>query len=144
MGKRISRRELKEKIKDLSFELRTAEYRLSTAIMGRDALKQRLTELGSKAENFDVRGSGMTCIEVEPKAWGSYCVIPYGEKMTEDDTEHLKEELARNIARGLMEENMIQIIDHHQDMDPLQGRTIAAKVYVVPWDKMVKKLVIKA
>ena len=138
MGKRISRRELKEWNKALKLEVRDLQYKLDTVRMERNTLDQRLTELGSRVETYDVRGAGIECIEIKPEPWGQYCVLYDRNDLPMDA---IKQRLVQSIAEGLMKSNNVQLIV--QDNDLWQRKTIGAKLYVVPWDKMAKRIVIQ-
>ena len=139
MKKRISRRELKEQIRNLKFDLNSSKCDLDSMQTKYDDLKKRFADLGSKAESYDVKGDGIECIEVFPQAWGNYFCLARGLE-DPDEIDHVKKRLISDIANGLMENNMIQFIMN--DSSPL-GKTMGAKLYVVPWDKMVRKIVIR-
>lgn len=138
MAKRISRRELKQWNRDLKHKVKELEYDLEAVRLERNKLDHRLTLLGSKADAYDVRGAGIECIEINPETWGQYCVLYSDEDV---NVETIKRRLAGCLIDGLMKSNSIQIIVQ-DDVFP-NRKTIGAKLYVIPWDKMVKKLVIQ-
>lgn len=139
MGKRISRRELKEKIRDLSFKLRTEQQKYATLHMEHKVLQKRFMDLGSKAESYDVKGAGIHCIEIKPEPVGTYACMEQDMEESLNLVELISERLAYDIAKGLIKSNAIQIIKND---DVIFGNTIGAKLWVIPWDKMVKKIVI--
>ena len=88
---------------------------------------------------LDLKGSGIECIEINPEPWGQYSVL--SKYIPEAAIPAIKERLVSQIVRGLLESDLIQIIDHPGG-GPFGERTIAAKLYVVPWEKLVKKVVV--
>lgn len=136
MAKRISRRELKEKIRNLEYLNKTYAWSLDDYRQKYKELEKRFQELGSKVEMFNLKGSGIECIEIEPQPWGQYCRL--AGYVPEAQMPAVKERLISQIVRGLMETNLVQIIDH-SGWEPFEEKTIGAKLYVVPWEKLVKK-----
>lgn len=141
MAKRISRRELIEKIRWIEAEERILRHDNESLIEKLNDLNKRFIELGSKAETYDANGC-IECIEIKPQAWGHYAHL-IGNDFSEEFIEELKYRLADGIVRGLLNSNYVQIIVKedpiHTDM-----KTLAAKLYVVPWDKLVRTVRIHA
>lgn len=138
MGKRISRKELKQWNRELKHKVKELEYDLDDVRLERNNLDHRLTLLGSRVETLGARGSGIECIDIEPEPWGQYCVLRDNEEPQMDE---IKRRLVGRIAEGLMKSNNIQIIVHD---DIFPGRvTIGAKLYVIPWDQMAKRIAVK-
>ena len=140
MAKRISRRELKEKIKNLEFDLMVKESRAKdTEIVLKD-LEKRFRDLGRKVEMFHVQGTGIECIEINPEPWGNYFSLFSDFDLQGEMLDGIKERLVIGIARGLIAKNLVQFIFHD---DFMGKKTVAAKVWIVPWDQLVKKVIIR-
>ena len=140
MGKRISRRELIEKIKSLQFDLTMKNHDLCNMIMERDKLKKRIMDIGSRCEMLDISGPGINCVEVRPEAWGQYMVMSPLIDLSDTELEDMKKMLVGKIVQGLMEQNVVQFIIGKHDFVP-DRKTIAAKLYVVPWDQLVSRTI---
>ena len=138
MAKRISRKELKEKIRSLEYLNKVYRWNADNYCKKYEELKKRFQELGSKAEMFDLKGPGIECIEIEPQQWGQYSML--SDNIPDAALPQVKERLITQIARGLMEANLVQIIN--SEAGPFGGKTMGAKLYVVPWEKLVKKIVV--
>ena len=93
-------------------------------------------------ETYDVRGNGIECIDIKPEPWGQYARISDKIEITDDILESIKNRVVSQIARGLMDKDLVQFIVHDHDIFPDQI-TIGAKLWVVPWEKMVSKIIIK-
>ena len=139
MAKRISRRELKGRIKDLQFMVKCKEDKIKEVEEKYKGIEKRFQEMGSQIETLNVQGEGIKCIEVKPQAWGTYAMLAPWHTDSEEAMEALKDKLVKNIAKGLIDYNYVQFI-HKDDTSPF-GETFAAKLYVVPWDKLAKRTI---
>ena len=141
-GKRVSRHDLIEKIKRLERENRIAKSDELAAVRARDEIKKRFMDLGSRVMSYETRGSGIECIEVKPEPWGMYMRLSPGMELSDSEMDVLKKRLVSDIVNGLMESNAIQIIVNNDRLFP-DNDIIVAKLFVVPWDKMAKKLIVR-
>lgn len=122
MKKRIGRKQLIANMKEAKRNEQTAKADLY--------MKDK--ELGKNTETID-GGPGVKCIkrEITPIPYGEYTVgnAPYA---------YIRNEMAHQIAMGLLEENMVQIIQKTPGMydGPFDMPTTAVKLYVVPWEQM--------
>ena len=139
MAKRVSRRELKETIKNLKLEVQNEKFKAGELKDEYDRLNKRFEEMGSQIETFETRGSCIETIEIKPEAWGTYVSFANREWSIEARQE-AQSMLISKIAKGLMEANLVQIIEKMGDLFPFQS-TIGAKLYVVPWEKLAKRAI---
>ena len=113
--------------------------------------KQRIEEqhriiraLGSKDGYEFLDTPGLLKIEtktIRPKQYGNYVMLS-GEELTNQVIDECKDELVRGIAKGLMEENVVQfIVKDEEDIGPFsQFHTVAAKLNVIPWYETIMNL----
>ena len=143
--KRISRRELIEKKKELDRELVYAKHRADAAEGKIDEVNERIRQIGIRCVDMYQGGGPINCIEIEPKAYGNYMVMDTAGLPDARITElvnYAEKELAMKIADALIEQNVVQFIVHRRGngvvfgSDPFATDTIGAKLYVIPWEKM--------
>jgi hypothetical protein len=111
--------------------------------------KDRLQSIGKNMQTVDVNSEVIRTIkwEIHPQAWGEYVCIDLDSIVSAHDEKYLlaimQEKAVNHIARGLIEKDLVQFIIKNQDMDisdPLnQCGTLAAKLYVIPWERMPHK-----
>lgn len=146
MNKRIGRRQLKDKINHLNkmavfkeHEIRELEHLVSE-------LKKNLDKLASSP---DIVPYGLPCVKVEikPQALGTYRYMP---EEYVPEIEDIKDQLARDLVKNLMENGYIQFIDSRDNYacrrPPITDKaTYAAKLYVIPWYEAVynKKMAVR-
>ena len=131
--KRISRRELKQEIKDLKSKLRIKEVELHGLEEDYTALKNRFMSIANYTEEIPNKGTPIQTVSLDVKTYGQYARLAYGEELDEETLDIIIRELGISIARGLVEQSMVKIC--LSDDDPFD-RTIAAKLYVIPWEQM--------
>lgn len=104
--------------------------------------ERRFRELGSNVETVEPEtGPVATLIwNVESQTWGQYSIVT--ETPQDDMVKHVSRKLIESIADGLIQQNLVQIIVRDGDL-PFEQHTIAAKLYVVPWDRMPHERTIK-
>ena len=101
--------------------------------------KDRFRKFGSNVDTVEPDSGKLVQMlkwEIEPQPWGTYALVdPH---INERVIEQRKRQLAENIARGLIERDILQFIVKSADYDcPLTKHgTIAAKLYAVPWEQM--------
>lgn len=139
MAKRVSRRELKEKIRELNSDLKFEKSLVNEWMTSHDKLKKRLDDMGSRIETFEARG-GIQTIEIKPEAWGTYVMVNGLAEIPDEEMEQIKRKITNQIARGLIESSLVQFIANRSDLNPYI--TVGAKVYVVPWDKLAKSVIL--
>ena len=131
-AKRVSRKELKEKIKTLKRKVQVLQSEADEAREKAKALSDRLVRLGSSAwEQADI-----THIDVKPTPWGSYISLMDNTAIPDDTMSEIKRRLTGQLVRGLLEANMVQFIIRESDL-PFAPQTIGAKLFVIPWEKTV-------
>lgn len=104
--------------------------------------KDRFQRMGSNVETVDPEPGCPVKVEkweVRPRAWGTFLIMNPSEH-PDLAIKFAKESLVREIARSLIENDLVQFIVHEfeDDDDPLNdGRgTVGAKLYIVPWEQM--------
>ena len=108
--------------------------------------KKRFREFGSNVETIDpTNNCYITQVkwETKPEPWGHYIVFNKGLLDYPDKDKvfkEMKDRIVYEIARGLLENNLVQIIIHTPKDGPMFNEsTIGAKLYVVPWEQMPHK-----
>ena len=130
--KRISRKELKQKIKTLESRISFLTYEKESMRSQRDKYAKRLDYLGSEGW----RQLDISRVEIKPEPWGKYCILPQELDLNAEIIDEIKSRLVKDIASGLMESGMVQIIVHDGDIF-YDKKTVGAKLFVVPWEKTV-------
>jgi len=139
--KRISRRELKETIKAerklYIASIKDQQLKYDELESKYDELKKRFDMLGQEAhEIIGFPNGGIEKVAVEAKAYGSYV---YLSDMEPEVVDYAMQEIARQIAEGLVKNSLIKFSGHGPDIhDLLQGSfgTVGGTLYVVPWEQV--------
>ena len=143
--KRISRRELIEKKKELDRELVYAKHRADTAEEKVGEVNERIRQIGIRCVDMYQGGGPIECVEIKPKAYGDYMVMDTAGLPDDRLTELVnfaKGKLAVQLAEALMDQNIVQFIVHRRGdgvvfgSDPFAMDTVGIKLYVIPWEKM--------
>lgn len=137
----------KKKIQELERQIADLEIQLDERGQDIDKLKKRLLRAGNAPYDYVSDKSIKTyTAEIKVETWGMYIVLG-GETAVDHVLEAAKEQVVSDIAKGLIENNLVQFVvrDMENDFDPLnQACTVAAKINVVPWEQLTtKKLVIR-
>ena len=133
--KRISRRELKAKIRELNYDLQTSKIAISQLqeIYGR--LLDRFNRFGTQIESLD-SGSTIQMIEIKPIPFGQYAILSDDFKAKEIP-DVIKSQIVNDMVSQLLENGYVQFIT---GIDNYPGAvTLGAKVYVVPWEQMTRR-----
>ena len=126
--KRISRRELKEKIKTLKRRVEVLESEVKEAETEKRRFAKRLEYLGRE----EWKQLDLSHIEIKPETYGSYAYI------IGDEIEPVKSFLVEKLVKGLIKAGYVQFIVRNERSGPLDfGKSVGAKLFVVPWDKTV-------
>lgn len=104
-----------------------------------DYFQERIRMIGANMATQDMpEGKGIATLrwELKPETWGTYQIVDLD--LGYIDPEFIKEKVATEIAKGLIEKELVQFIVKDACMfDPLSRfGTIGGKVYVVPWEQM--------
>jgi hypothetical protein len=110
-----------------------------------DRLRLRLRVMGSdKRYTADTRRpvivepiSGEIKSPIQP--WGQYIVLPEDLMGNEALMEEIRGKLAIQLAEGLMRQDIVKWIYHDKGDMGRDHATVAAKLYVVPWEFMEEK-----
>lgn len=105
-------------------------------------LKERFRHAGSEVETLeDVPQIPVITAEINPQQYGLYSVVV--KRMLEDQSfrDMIQRELITRMVQGLMDGDIVQFIVKENTWDPamLGTYTYAAKLYVVPWEQLVRK-----
>ena len=123
------------------------KFRAESAEEEAKKYKERFHKIGSNIKTIETGQHGPVVTmkwELKPEQWGNYIKFP-NELVMKDDVEAiertLRNKIIDSIAKGLIENNIIQfIIREPSVIDPLDRYgTYAAKLYVVPWEQMADK-----
>ena len=110
------------------------------------SLRDRLRRAGSLPyeyfENADIK-----TVEAEAKVFGDFAVLDANaDHPTENEIEKVKSQVVYEIVRSLMDDELIQFIVKDRDFtnSPLyfDKCTVGAKLNVIPWEQMTKKIVL--
>lgn len=110
-------------------------------------LKDRFRHAGSELETLeDVPQIPVITAEINPQQYGLYSVVD--KKALEEQTfrNMIQRELITKMVQGLMDGEIVQFVAKENTWDPMMygTYTYAAKLYVVPWEQLVrKKMMIK-
>lgn len=131
MAKRISRKELKKRTKELK-RLLTSERAQNKLDM--DLLKERFRSIG--IHDVEPISEGLPCetVEIPLEPWGQYAYVQDDERIIEE----FKGMLVRDLAKAMIDNNIVQfIVKTGAERDtPLDIPTVGVKLYCVPWEKV--------
>lgn len=137
--KRLQKRLLNETYKHREQELLKNRYKAVADEAQEEAekYKERFRKFGSNVETEETTGN-VVCLkwEVEQIPYGTYGITC--EPLKSESIPIVRKELLERIAQGLMDQNIVQFIDH-TDSSPFGRCTYAVKLYVVPWEQMPHK-----
>jgi len=133
--KRISRRELKETIRN---ERQRHAEEIKNMQAKYDELQKRFEKLGSESiEVIPANGSnGIRRLDIDIKTYGQH-VLMYDPDAK--DIQYAKSAIARSMAEQLVEQNLIQFTTAKSDFPPYifeQSTCLTGKIYIVPWEYM--------
>lgn len=108
---------------------------------------ERFRKLGSNVETVNPESDKLVTMlkwELDPVRAGAYMMIhPIMMEEMDQRTAYntIRDDLANEIAKGLLESDMVQLFTKGQDQtDPLNPYgTAGAKLYVIPWEQMPHK-----
>ena len=101
--------------------------------------KNRFKQFGNNVKTVEPdSGKLVVCEkwEIKPQDYGHYACIT---DLSEVQEEMIIKELAQSIAKSLLENDLVQFISNRNCLadGPIKpGGTVAAKLYVVPWEMM--------
>ena len=111
----------------------------------RDRYKERFRRFGTNVVTIEPdNGKALRMVkwEINPETYGNYMTLMEPDLLMQSEIQRrIQEELVRSIVKGLMEANMVQFISKgRNEFDPIQRFcTVAAKLYVVPWEQVPHK-----
>ena len=138
--RRNERQMLQRKIKQKDFRIGLLKKRIECLEEEKKKVEKRLEIAGTETETIE-EGAGMVqIIRAEVIPYGTYTRV---DKMPLDELKFIKEKLTREIAKALIDQNIVQFIIKEPGMhdgsfgDIFQEyKTIGAKLYVIPWEQM--------
>ena len=138
--KRLINRIGREKKKYLQENLARLGAERERAAAKREAewYRHRFREIGSRVETIDPGPGKIKMLKwtVSPEQLGNYIRVLQDDSIYGNIEEYIFD-LAESIAKGIIDNNLLQIIVKEADDGPLDRYgTIAAKLYVVPWEQM--------
>lgn len=138
--KRVSRRELKAKIRELNLKAISREAQLLTSKAEISQLHDRLNRLGTQIESLD-SGDPIQMIEIKPIPFGQYAMLT-DDFMVEEIPDVVKSQIVSNMLSQLLEQGYVQFITGFDDC--FGAVTLGAKIYVVPWEQMARRRTVTA
>lgn len=133
--KRISRRELKAKIRELNLKNLSLEGQLLTSKAEISQLHSRLNRLGTQIESLD-SGDPIQMIEIKPIPFGQYAMLT-DDFMFKEIPDAIKSQIVNNMASQLLENAYVQFVIGFNNF--IGTVTLGAKIYVVPWEQMARR-----
>lgn len=139
--RRNERKMLQREIKQKDFRIGLLKNRIECLEEEKKKVEKRLEIAGAETETIE-EGVGMVqIIRAEVIPYGTYTRV--GNYIHLDDLTSVKMELTREIAKALIDQNIVQFIIKEPGMhdgpfgDIFQGyKTIGAKLFVIPWEQM--------
>ena len=138
--KRVSRRELKAKIRELNLKAISREAQLLTSKAEISQLHDRLNRLGTQIESLE-SGDPIQMIEIKPIPFGQYAMLT-DDFMFEEIPDAIKSQIVSNMTSQLLENAYIQFTTGFDDL--FGTVALGAKIYVVPWEQMARRRIVTA
>ncbi len=119
---------------------RNAEAKIQAAEDKAERYQRRFRSIGSNVETIDPGLGKIKMLKwtIQTEQYGNYTIFSPSAYKEEDEQRILqliKERLAESIAKGLIENDIVQF--ERDCLDPLNHfGTIGGKLYVVPWEYM--------
>lgn len=137
----MKKRKLKAEVAKLTDEVNTLKAELIAQENKNKRLETRLLRAGSLFKQGNVPGVKAVDLgeaKITKLFFGDY-VSQYG-KLETEQVERDKQKLAMTIAKGLLKENLLQIIEHDKgdgmvDSFGFPTCTVGVKICVVPWEE---------
>jgi len=104
--------------------------------------KERFMNFGNNVDVIPPEAGAVSVCEwtVKVEPWGNY-VSSNQKELDERTMDMYKGQLAMNLAKGMVENNLVQFIYKCGSDSPIGGgATLAAKAYAVPWERMPHRL----
>ena len=138
--KRISRRDLKAKIRELNLKAISREGQLLASKAEISQLHDRLNRLGTQIESLD-SGDPIQMIEIKPIPFGQYAILA-DEFMFKEIPDAIKSQIVNYMASQFLENAYVQFMIGTNNFT---GEvTLGAKIYVVPWEQMARRRTVTA
>lgn len=139
MKKRYRRNERARLIREKERLQRTIDSQTKAFQEREKALLKRIEMAGSEIETIDEGCGPMQVISAKVGIFGTYARMI---EVSEREMEYYKQNIAEQIAKKLIDENIAQIIVHERGEDvplgfsPYEQSTIGVKLFVIPWEQM--------
>lgn len=139
MKKRWTKKAQREKIAELNVQISELRSKLYDAESEAERYKKRFKTLMFSEEMEPIRipnTVGVVTANIEHIPYGMF--ITYDpEKAVHIDT--LKERLAIELARGMIDADMVKFIIRDEERWCTGYATIGAKLYVIPWEQLTER-----
>lgn len=139
MKKRFRRNERARLIREKELLRKTIESQTKAFHEREKALLERIEMAGSEIETIEEGCGPMQVIRAQVGIFGTYDRMI---EVSEREMEYYKQNLAEQIAKKLIDENIAQIIVHERGEEmplgfpPRENSTIGVKLFVIPWEQM--------
>jgi hypothetical protein len=132
MNKSLTKKALKQNLKNERLKNRTLISRVSELEAEVDSLGKKLDALGSEMDTPETDKGCMRVIKVEPKCYGIY------RKSARDfsDLESEHHILVKELVEGLIKNHIVQFIEMEAETPFYPYYTTAAKLFVIPWNEL--------
>ena len=138
--RRNERKMLQREIKQKDFTIGKLKIQIKCLEEEKKKVEKRLEIAGAETETIEEGVGTVQIIRAQVIPYGTYVRV---DKIPLDELKFIKGELTREIAKALIEQNIVQFIIKEPGMydgpfgtiDQEYG-TIGAKLYVIPWEQM--------
>ena len=139
----------KARISELESQLHHERAEKEYATQQASEYKKRFQEFGSNVKTIGAKDGKLLTVlewEMKPEPYGTWAY--YSDKVP-FPPDWIKGKLVQNIAKGLIENDLVQFIFHSKDEEgPFGGpffeqNTIGAKLFVIPWDQVPHERTVK-
>lgn len=140
MSHKRSKKALKNKIKQLEFTISNLNHMNQELQYSEKQIKERFRELGSAPEIKTLNCVPHVTAEIKPQAWGLHATLSSEFLEDPDLRKQVERGLVEQLVETLIKQEYVQFIHGSPDDVFVPGyETIAAKLFVFPWEKAVQK-----
>jgi len=139
MKKKYKRNKRARLIREIEFLKKAIKEKADNYHKREKELLKRIEMAGSEIETIDNGCGPMQVIRAEVETFGTYAMMF---EASEREMEYCKQNMAKQIAKKLIDENIAQIIVHEKGENAPMGfpmyenSTIGVKLFVIPWEQM--------
>lgn len=101
--------------------------------------KKRFRKFGSNVDTTDLESGKIVCMvkwTLTPEVYGQYARLDPHFATSIDYGKEIERLVTTHLVEGLIDNELVQFIWSSGDDHELFGKTVGAKLYVVPWEQM--------